>query len=243
MLPRVIASLLCLLGAVAAGLGVASATVWRPSDTLSASASSDTYLVTDPGVLDLAADRVTVVAHASGPVVVALGRTADVEAWVGTDPATRVTGLASRTELATEAVSGTDGTASPTGQRLRPGRLSDRARRRRGTASPSETASPSGTASPTGTASPSGTASPTGTASPVTARRTPPRRTPRPPRPRTRPARTCGSTRSPATAPLCSPGSARTADGACWSQPGTGGPSTSPSPGPRWSPRRGCDPG
>lgn len=159
MLPRLIASLLCLLGAAAAGLGVASATVWRPSDTLSASATSDTYLVTDPGVLDLAADTVTVTAHADGPVVVALGRTADVDAWIGADQATHVTGLASRTELATEVGTGSAGTASP-GTATPSGSGS-------ATASATESASPTDSTSPTESASPTQSASPTYSASPT----------------------------------------------------------------------------
>ncbi|MCV2394067.1 hypothetical protein OEB99_07095 [Actinotalea sp. M2MS4P-6] len=114
MLSRVLASLLCLLGAAAIALGVASATVWRSSDTLAATASASGYLVTDPGVLDLAADEVTVTASATGPVTIALGRTADVEAWVGEDEATRVTGLATLTELTTEAGQGVSATSSPT---------------------------------------------------------------------------------------------------------------------------------
>ncbi len=76
---------------------MASATVWRPSDTLTASTSATGYLVTDPGVLDLAGDSVTVTAHAAGPVVIALGTTGDVDAWVGESRATHVTGLTSRT--------------------------------------------------------------------------------------------------------------------------------------------------
>ena len=108
MLHRALASLLCALGAAALGLGIASATVWRPSDTLVAQAQGapgTSLLVTDPGVLDLAADEVTVRASAtSGTVVIALGRSADVDAWVGDDAHTRVTGLAGWHVLATEKV-------------------------------------------------------------------------------------------------------------------------------------------
>ena len=110
MLHRALASLLCALGAAALGLGIASATVWRPSDTLVAQAQGapgTSLLVTDPGVLDLAADEVTVRASAtSGTVVIALGRSADVDAWVGDDAYTRVTGLAGWQVLATEQVAG-----------------------------------------------------------------------------------------------------------------------------------------
>src|SRR5665648_409418 len=111
LLHRALASLLCALGAAALGLGIASATVWRPSDTLVAQAQGapgTSLLVTDPGVLDLAADEVTVRASAtSGTVVIALGRSADVDAWVGDDAYTRVTGLAGWHVLATEKVART----------------------------------------------------------------------------------------------------------------------------------------
>ncbi|NCT90679.1 hypothetical protein GXB85_06935 [Cellulomonas sp. APG4] len=106
MLQRVLAALLCLLGLAAIGLGVASATLWRASDTLAASAtpaSGTTMVVTAPGVLDLAADEVTVRADAPGAVV-ALGRTSDVEAWVGDDAHAVITGLADLETLATDAV-------------------------------------------------------------------------------------------------------------------------------------------
>ena len=100
--------MVCALGAVTLGLGIASATVWRPSDTLVAQAQGapgTSLLVTDPGVLDLAADEVTVSASATrGTVVIALGRSADVDAWVGDDAYTRVTGLADWHVLATEKV-------------------------------------------------------------------------------------------------------------------------------------------
>lgn len=120
MLKRVLGALLCVVGLVVAGLAVASATVWRAPDTLTASATSGAPLVvTEPGVLDLAADEVTVRAEADGTaVVIALGRTVDVEGWVGESPATTVTGLADRTTLATSEESRADapqpGTATPT---------------------------------------------------------------------------------------------------------------------------------
>ncbi|WP_182111637.1 hypothetical protein [Actinotalea sp. JY-7876] len=118
MLQRALASLLCLLGAASIGLGIASATVWRPSDTLTATASAPegtTLLVTDPGVLDLAADDVSVRASASGdtPVVLAVGRSADVDAWVGQDAYVRVTGLADRETLRTQEVEATTPTPTP----------------------------------------------------------------------------------------------------------------------------------
>lgn len=117
MLQRVLATLLCLLGAAAIGLGVASATVWRSPESLvaTATAADGALLVTEPGVLDMAADEVMVRATAeSGDVVLALGRTSDVDAWVGTTPHTRVTGLADRETLSTRDVTAAEGAETDT---------------------------------------------------------------------------------------------------------------------------------
>lgn len=107
MIQRALATLLCLMGAAAIASGIASATAWRADDVLVASAAAapgTTMIVTDPGVLDLAADSVTVTASGDPEVVIALGRAEDVEAWVGGDAHTRVTGLAKWHVLATRAV-------------------------------------------------------------------------------------------------------------------------------------------
>lgn len=104
MIQRALATLLCLTGAAAGALGIASATAWRADDILVArteAAPGTTMLVTEPGVLDLAAETVTVRATADSRVVIALGRAEDVDAWVGGDAHTRVTGLAEWHVLAT----------------------------------------------------------------------------------------------------------------------------------------------
>lgn len=95
---RILAALLIVLGLAGIGLGVASATVWRGADTVVAQAvpSGDAALVvTDPGVLDLVADDVTVTARVpeGQTVTLAVGRDVDVLGWVGADPYDRVTGL------------------------------------------------------------------------------------------------------------------------------------------------------
>lgn len=108
MLRRIIATLLVVLGLTSVGLGVASATIWRSSDTVTASLPQDPQtpvVLVMPGVLTLAADHVSVTATAadsSSPVVLAFGRADDVTAWVGDAPHTDVVGLASWSELATE---------------------------------------------------------------------------------------------------------------------------------------------
>ena len=70
--------------------GVASATVWRDSDTVVATTAytgDGTMLVTEPGVLDLVAEDVTIRATAPGEqqVTLAIGREVDVTGWVGED--------------------------------------------------------------------------------------------------------------------------------------------------------------
>ncbi|MCG7286297.1 hypothetical protein MHY85_09985 [Cellulomonas sp. ACRRI] len=120
MLQRLIAAVLGVLGVAAIGLGVASATVWRADDPLVATAApggGTRTLVTDPGVLELAGDPVTVTVHADGaPVVLAVGRDTDVTAWVGDDPYERVTGLSDWHTLATTAgQDAAEPTASPSG--------------------------------------------------------------------------------------------------------------------------------
>lgn len=103
---RLTGAVLVLLGLVAAGTAVASATLWRPADQVRAeaiAAGATTMLVTEPGVLELVDETVTVRATASGGarVVLAVGRDSDVLAWVGQDPHTLVTGLADEATLAT----------------------------------------------------------------------------------------------------------------------------------------------
>lgn len=108
MLQRILGGVLVLLGLVAVALGVASATVWRDSDTVVATAEpvgDGTMVVTDPGVLGLVSGDVTVSAKgAEGqPVTLVVGRDVDVLGWVGDDPYSRVTGLQDWDTLGVEA--------------------------------------------------------------------------------------------------------------------------------------------
>jgi len=109
VLQRIIAAVLVVVGLVAAALGVASATVWRDSDTVAATTAytrDGTMLVTDPGVLDLVDDDVTIRATVPGEqqVTLAIGRDVDVTGWVGEDAHGTVTGLTDWETLATTAV-------------------------------------------------------------------------------------------------------------------------------------------
>lgn len=100
MVQRFLATLLILAGLGGIGYGVATATVLRESDTVVATATPSgdgTMVVTEPGVLGLVDDQVTV--RATVPegqkVTLALGSDVDVLGWVGTDPYDSVTGLSS----------------------------------------------------------------------------------------------------------------------------------------------------
>ncbi|MFJ2300042.1 hypothetical protein [Oerskovia paurometabola] len=109
MLQRILAAGLIVLGLVGIGTGVASATVWRESETVVASTPADgssPLVVSEPGVLDMVAGDVTVTAKTSAdkPVTLVIGREVDVEGWVGTDAHTVVTGLADWDTLSTRSV-------------------------------------------------------------------------------------------------------------------------------------------
>ncbi|MFH5824062.1 hypothetical protein [Georgenia sp. AZ-5] len=107
MTRRIISVALIVLGALAIALAIASATVWRPTDTVTLTLPerpSTAVVVSDAGVLDAVGSEVTVEATADDgqPVTLAVGRTADVDAWVRDAPHTRITGLASWQELTVE---------------------------------------------------------------------------------------------------------------------------------------------
>jgi hypothetical protein len=113
---RFLATLLILAGLGGIGFGVATATVLRESDTVVATATPSgdgTMVVTEPGVLGLVDDQVTV--RATVPegqkVTLALGTDVDVLGWVGDDPYDSVTGLSSW-----EALSVVPGTGLATGE-------------------------------------------------------------------------------------------------------------------------------
>ncbi len=120
---RTLAALLVVLGIVAIGLGIASATVWRSSETVTATmpAQPDTPVVlVVPGVLGMVSpETVTVRASApDAPVVLAFAPASDVAAWVGPAAHTDVVGLASWTELAVERVDGEGTVPNPAGADL-----------------------------------------------------------------------------------------------------------------------------
>jgi hypothetical protein len=120
VLRKLLGTVLIVLGLVAAGLGVASATVWRQSDTVVATATPQgdgALVVTDPGVLELVDDSVTVRATVpdGGTVTLAVGRDVDVAGWVGDEPYSRITGLSDWDALAV-AAGGPTASPSPTAE-------------------------------------------------------------------------------------------------------------------------------
>lgn len=87
-------------------LGVLNATIWKPSAQVTASASvtGSQYVVTDPNVLQLVDDRVTISAKShdkSANVCIAIGSARDIAGWIAGSKYTRVTGLSDWSTLST----------------------------------------------------------------------------------------------------------------------------------------------
>lgn len=123
MFRKILAGLLALAGLAAAVAGILSATVYRPSDTVTATMDAPTtpLVIIEPGVLGLVADEVTMVATAADPeatITVITSPTYDVEAWVGSAAVTRITGLADWETLATAEVEGEATVPNPAGADL-----------------------------------------------------------------------------------------------------------------------------
>ena len=164
MRKRVITAAAGVVGLVVIGLGVASATVWRADDVLTATTTASSHVVvTDPGVLELGGDPATVrVTAADGAeVVVVVGRDTDVDGWVGSDRYTRVTGLSAWDALAT-----TPGQPDPSAA---PTDAPTPAPSGSASAAPSATPAPSGSASaaPTAAASAAATQAASAAATPA----------------------------------------------------------------------------
>lgn len=101
-------------GCLVAGVGLR--TVWLPDEEVRAVASlaADVPVaITAPGVLEALPGPVTVRATAAGggPVLLAVGRQGDVQAWVGDAPQAVVTGFGTETSLVVEVLAG--GPAQP----------------------------------------------------------------------------------------------------------------------------------
>lgn len=123
MFRKILAGLLALAGLAAATVGILSATVYRPSDTVTATMDAPTtpILLIEPGVFPLVADEVTMVVTAPSPedpIAIISSPSYDVEAWVGPAAVTRVTGLADWETLATTVTEGEATVPDPVGADL-----------------------------------------------------------------------------------------------------------------------------
>lgn len=101
----VVTPALGLLAVASFAFGALNYTIWKPNPkvTAAAAATSQRYIVTDPGVADLGDSKVSVdVKSTSDSVCVALGETRDVAGWVTGHSYTRVTGLSDWEHLTTE---------------------------------------------------------------------------------------------------------------------------------------------
>ncbi len=109
MTRRRLSVLLIVLGTLVIVAAVSAAAIMRSSDTATLALPErpeQSVVVTMPGVLDAVDPTVTVrgTAEEDEQVVLAIGRTAEVEAWLGDAEHLRVSGLSSWEELTTEVV-------------------------------------------------------------------------------------------------------------------------------------------
>lgn len=120
---RLLVALLAVGGIAALAGGIGLRTVWLPEDQVRATFTSDErapLLVTAPGVLETHPGPVTVEATApdGAPVLLAIGREGEVEAWVGEAAHTTVTGFASEQVLTGETAEGEAEVPNPAGSDL-----------------------------------------------------------------------------------------------------------------------------
>lgn len=155
--PRVLSIVLIVLGLLAVILAVASATIWRPSQTAVATlkpAATTAYVVTGDGVLNMVDSTVTITAKAkdaNSTVTLALARSEDAQAWLANDPYTEVTGLSSWESLSGRTITercNVKASATPTAKAT-------------GTAKATSTAKATATASAKATATSTAKATPT----------------------------------------------------------------------------------
>ncbi|SJM61078.1 hypothetical protein CZ771_12375 [Actinomycetales bacterium JB111] len=117
MIRRILALVLGVIGAVAIVLAIMSATTWRDDDTLTATlpqTPETPVLLTDPGVLEMAGDQVTITLEAEDDAEIwaMIAPTERVMEWLGDASRTAVTGLAGSTELAS-ATAGSEESVPP----------------------------------------------------------------------------------------------------------------------------------
>lgn len=102
----VVTPVLGLIAVACIVLGVLNATIWRPSTEITARAevSGTRYIITDPGVLGLVDDHVSMMVEEpddEATVCVATGSAKDVSGWLSGASYVRVTGMSEWTTLST----------------------------------------------------------------------------------------------------------------------------------------------
>ncbi len=102
-------------------LGIGQRTLWAPAETVTAGVAQDAQsapvTVIEPGARGDADGPVDVTVEADGPFTLAIGRTSDVEAWVGGAAHLSVTGIAGET-LSADHTDGEDTVPDPSGSDL-----------------------------------------------------------------------------------------------------------------------------
>ncbi|MBG0741757.1 hypothetical protein IV500_20580 [Paeniglutamicibacter antarcticus] len=118
-----VAVVLAILGLVLLGLGIGQRTLWAPPATVTASvaqgAKSAPVAVIDPAVRTLHGSPVTIAVKSDGPILLAAGRSDDVDAWVGKAAHLTVTGAdADFKVLSTKSTDGEATVPNPAGSDL-----------------------------------------------------------------------------------------------------------------------------
>ncbi len=113
--PIIVVGLLLML------LGIGQRTIWAPAETVTASLAQDVrsapVTVIEPGARGNGPGSVEVTVEADGPFTLAVGRTSDVEAWVGDAAHLSVTGVGEES-LSSEYAEGDEAVPDPSGSDL-----------------------------------------------------------------------------------------------------------------------------
>ena len=98
----IVAPLFIIAAVVCFVLAALTATIWRPNPSVRADTTVSTrYAVTDPGVLPLANNHVSVFVTSAQPVCAAIGTTQDAMGWISPQNYTQIEGLQNWKQLAT----------------------------------------------------------------------------------------------------------------------------------------------
>lgn len=112
----IVAPTLVVLAVICGIFAWLTATVWRPDPTARAVASAQSrYIATDPGVLPLGNEQVSISVDSSQKVCLAIGSAQDVAGWIASNDYTRVEGLTSWSELTTSTAQAAEDSATSEG--------------------------------------------------------------------------------------------------------------------------------